>query len=490
MNQIKKLAGQTVVYGLSSIGGRFLNYLLVPILTRVFTQTEFGINVEFYAYISFFNIILTHGMETSFFRFAQKDNSMSVFANALISVVGATLGFLIIFLFAGNFISNAIGFGSHPEYLWYSVFILAFDALSAIPFALLRQQNKGLRFALIKNANILINVALTLYFLVLCPFWQRQYHTLLPFFYGHIEISYVFAANLFASIVTSCLLYKELLFIKLGFDKTLWRKMFAYALPMLFVGFAGMINETLDRVLLRYLWPDKAQAIAMNGIYGANYKLSILITLFIQAFKYAAEPFFFSHAKISDKREIYADVMNYFVLICLFIFLLVMLFINFFKDFIGPSFQEGLHVVPILLMANIFLGIYYNISIWYKLSDQTNKGAVISLIGAIITIVLNVILIPKMGYTGCAYATLICYFMMMIIGYMWGQKVYPIPYKTIKLALYGILAMFIFTLNILIKKYVEPNSVADILIHIVLLLIFAGVGIFAERKSIKLFIKQ
>lgn len=490
MSQIKKLASQTAVYGLSSIAGRFLNYLLVPILTRVFTQTEFGINVEFYAYISFFNIILTHGMETAFFRFAEKENNMQVFSNALISVLGATAGFMLVFLFAGNNISTAIGYGSHPEYLWYAVFILAFDAIAAIPFALLRQQNKGLKFALIKNTNIIINIALTLYFLLLCPYWQKQHQTLLPFYYGELSISYVFAVNLFASIITVFMLFNELLFIKAGFDKPLWRKMFAYALPMLFVGFAGMINETLDRVLLRYLWPDHNQAIAMNGIYGANYKLSIIITLFIQAFKYAAEPFFFAHAKTSDKREIYADVMNYFVLICLFIFLMVTLFINFFKGFIGPDFHEGLKVVPILLCANIFLGVYYNISIWYKLSDQTNKGAVISIAGAIITVVLNIILIPRFGYMGCAYATLVCYFSMMVIGYIWGQKVYPIPYQTLKLFGYGLFAMSLYALHIFIQSRVDPNSITDILINFILLIIFATVGIFAERKNITLFTKK
>lgn len=489
MSQLKKLAGETAVYGLSSIAGRFLNYLLVPIFTRVFTQTEYGINVEFYAYISFFNIILTHGMETAFFRFAQKENSMQVFANALISVIGASFLFLFIMFFAGNPISNAIGYGNHPEYLWYAVFILAFDAVSAIPFALLRQQNKALRFAVIKNLNILTNILLNLYFLVLCPYIKANNGLVLPFYNESIGISYVFIANLCASMLTTFMLSAELLKIKLGLDQALWKKMFLYALPMLFVGFAGMINETLDRALLRYIWPNAEEAKAMNGIYGANYKLSILITLFIQAFKYAAEPFFFAHAKTSDKREIYADVMNYFVLICLSMFLMVTLFLDFFKHFIGEDFYEGLVVVPILLWANIFLGVYYNISIWYKLSDQTNKGAVISVIGAAITIILNILLIPQMGYLGCAYATLICYFSMLVIGYIWGQKVYPIPYQTTKLIAYGLISIIIYALSLYLKKWVDPISITGILINLFLMIGFMVMGFLTERKSLRIFVK-
>ncbi len=490
MSQIKKLAGQTAIYGLSSIAGRFLNYLLVPLFTRVFTQMEYGVNVEFYAYISFFNIILTHGMETAFFRFAQKEDPQKVFANALISVIGASSIFLLVLFFAGNAISSAIGYGNHPEYLWYVVLILFFDALSAIPFALLRQQNKALRFAFIKNVNILVNIVLNLYFLVLCPYWFKSHGISLPFYHPQWGISVVFISNLAASFLTTLLLSQELKIIKTGFDKNLWRKMFIYALPMLFVGFAGMINETLDRALLRYLWPNTDEAIAMNGIYGANYKLSILITLFIQAFKYAAEPFFFSHAKTSDKREIYAEVMNYFVLVCLSIFLLVMLYIDFFKHFIGESFYEGLKVVPILLWANIFLGAYYNVSIWYKLSDQTNKGAIISIFGAIITIVLNLILIPKMGYMGCAYATLICYFSMFLIGFIWGQKVFPIPYHTLKLTGYAVFSLVIYFISILLKRTIEPLSLSGILINGLLLFGFMTVGFLIEKRNFKLFIKQ
>ncbi len=488
MNQIKKLAGQTAVYGLSSIAGRFLNYLLVPLLTRVFTQTEFGINVEFYSYISFFNIILTHGMETAFFRFAQTDNSPKVYANALISVLGVSMVFLFIMAVAGNPLSVEIGYGTHPEYLWYAVFILILDATASIPFALLRQQNKALRFAIIKNLNILVNIALTLYFLLLCPYLKLHQGITLPFYDKELGISYVFIANLCASALTVLLLSSELMLIRAGFDKVLWKKMLMYALPMLFIGFAGMINETLDRVLLRYLWPDPEEAKAMNGVYGANYKLSILITLFIQAFKYAAEPFFFSHAKTSDKREIYADVMNYFVLICLSIFLMVTLFLDFFKHFIGERFYEGLTVVPILLWANIFLGVYYNVSIWYKLSDQTNKGALISVIGAVITIILNIILIPHLGYMGCAYATLICYFSMLVIGYVWGQKVYPIPYETSKLVGYALFSLTIYGISIVVKNWIDPVSLPGVSINLTFLAGFVLTGYLLERKSLKTFV--
>jgi O-antigen/teichoic acid export membrane protein len=266
------------------------------------------------------------------------------------------------------------------------------------------------------------------------------------------------------------------------FDVLLWRQMLAYALPLMVVGFAGMINETLDRTIIAYFYATPEEGLAANGIYGANYKLSILMTLFIQAFRYAAEPFFFSHAKTDDKRTVYAQVMDYFVLVCLGLFLGVTLYIDVCKYFLDGNYWEGLHVVPVLLIANMFLGIYYNLSVWYKLSDQTNKGAMISLIGAGITIAANFILVPMMGYTGAAWATLICYVSMTLICYFMGLKYYPIPYHTIKLMGYIILALMIYAAAVLLKEN-TASLTTQFMLNGLLLFLFAGVVFMVERRN-------
>jgi O-antigen/teichoic acid export membrane protein len=254
---------------------------------------------------------------------------------------------------------------------------------------------------------------------------------------------------------------------------------------MMVVGFSGMINETLDRTLITWFYTDPEVGRSMNGIYGANYKLSILMSLFIQAFRYAAEPFFFSHAKTDDKRTIYATVMEYFVLVCLFLFLFVMLFIDYFQHFIGPAFREGLHVVPILLLANMFLGIYYNLSIWYKLSDQTGKGALISIVGAVVTILLNIWWIPIYGYTGSAWATFGCYLIMMIICYVMGMKYYPIPYRVLKILAYIVFALVIYFFSVYMKSIMSFGPA--MILNTVLLVLFCTTAWYFERGNNRLF---
>jgi O-antigen/teichoic acid export membrane protein len=490
LSTLKKLASQTAVYGLSQILGRFVNYLLVPLYTSIFTTGEYGVVTFVYAYVSFFSVLLTYGMETAFFRFSQKkDNPGEVYATALRSLIGSSAIFvLLMYVFSGN-LAGMIKLPEHPEYVVYFAFIIALDAVAALPFAYLRQQNKPLKFAIVKNINIFSNILLNLYFLMLCPYAEKNWGVHLPFYSAEIGIGYVFISNLFASAVTIPLLGKELLQMRVyGFNKALWREMLIYALPMMVVGFAGMINETLDRTIITEFYDDPEVGRSMNGIYGANYKLSILMSLFIQAFRYAAEPFFFSHAKTTDKRTIYAQVMDYFVLVCLFLFLLVMLFIDVFQHFIGKDFREGLHVVPILLIANMFLGIYYNLSIWYKLSDQTNKGALISMIGAGITIAANFALIPLYGYTGSAWATLICYVSMAVICYAMGAKFYPIPYHTGKVLLFIGVALGLYFVHGFAIQLIEPLSqFVAYAFHSLFLVAFIAFAWLFERNNKVLF---
>ena len=482
MNPLKKLASQTAVYGLSQIVGRFVNYLLVPLHTALFDTADFGINTLMYSYVTFFNVLLTYGMETAFFRFSQKqDNPAQVYSTALTSLISSSLFFGLLFGVFSPQIASVINVPEHPEYVIYFTAIIALDAISAVPFAYLRQQNKALKFAIVKNINIFTNILLNLYFLLLCPYFQNEHGMLLPLYNGTINIGYIFLANLIASIVTIPLLWKEIFAIRnASFNKTLWREMLVYGLPLMVVGFAGMINETLDRIIISYVYTDVQEGLRATGIYGANYKLSILMSLFIQAFRYAAEPFFFNHAKQNDKRHIYATVMNYFTLVCLALFLTVSLYIDVFKHFINNRYWEGLHVVPVLLIANMFLGMYYNFSIWYKLSDNTNKGAIISTIGAVITILANIILVPLLGYTGSAWATLICYTSMAIICYTVGVKHYPIPYQIGRLLAYIGLALALF----LISKYLPiPDGFIKYAVHAILLLSFVGLTVFSERKN-------
>ncbi|NTW32754.1 MAG: oligosaccharide flippase family protein, partial [Bacteroidetes bacterium] len=454
MNPIKQLAGQTAIYGISSIVGRVLTYLLVPIYTRVFIPEEYGIVNEMYAYVSLLIVILTYGFETGFFRFLQLEpDKKKVYSTALISLLSTSLIFVLFAIFFAQPIADTLRYPDNKEYVvWFSL-IIALDALASIPFALLRSQNKAKRFATIKIVGIIVNVLFNLFFILLCPYMKK--HGIMNDFVdlvykGKVGVGYVFISNLISSGVTLLFLLPEILRVKYRFDFKLWKSMMRYSLPLLIVGLAGIVNETMDRIFLKYLLP-KNIGLFQVGIYGACYKISIIMTLFVQAFRFAAEPFFFSHAKNENAKQIYADVMKYFVIICTFIFLLVMLYIDVFKNFVGVKYYEGLPVVPILLMANLCLGIYYNLSIWYKLTGQTKFGALISIFGALLTVVLNLWLIPIIGYMGSAWTTLICYATMMILSFIFGQKYYNVNYNMKKILGYIGLSLLLYVISIYIK---------------------------------------
>lgn len=441
MSIIRKLVSQTAVYGLSSIFGRFLNYLLVPLVTYHFSAAEYGVVSEFYAYAGFLSVFLLLGFETGYFRFRDKQNADkdSAYSTALIFVVLVNTGFFLLIVSINAHLSAALNYAQHPEYLLYFTVILALDAIAAIPFAKLRAENKALRFAGIKIFEILITVLLSLFFIIYWPKLAATYPQLWlsKLYHPEIGIGYVFLANLAASICKFALLSPQLLSIRWGFDSLLFAKMWRYSLPMVFIGFTGIINEMLDRVLLKHLLPYDTQTnLQLLGIYSACYKLSILMSLFIQAFRYAAEPFFFAYADKSDAKPVYAKVLKYFVIFCMFIFLLVTLYIDFFKYFLGADFRVGLNVVPILLLANLFLGIYVNLSIWYKLTDKTAIGAIVSVLGAILTVALNIYWIPRYGYVGSAWATLACYSGMAALSYLLGRRYYPVDYDVVRVLIY------------------------------------------------------
>lgn len=489
MNPFKKLAGQTAVYGLPTIIGRLLNYLLVPLYTRVFAPAEYGVVTEIYAYVAFLFVFMTYGMETAFFRFSTNhDQKERVFATSLFSLLITSLIVVVAaFAFSGS-LSNSIGYAENSEYIRWFTLILAADAISSIPYAYLRLKNKALRFSLIKVVNIATNIAFNLLFIVFLPWLLKTNPDLTgTWFFSilynpQIGVGYIFISNLIASLITLAMLLPTMFETDLKPDLKLLKEMLKYSWPLMVFGLAGIINETFDRVILKHLLPG-TDAMAQLGIYGACYKVSILMTLFIQTYRYAAEPFFFDHSRSQDAKKTYARLMHYFIIICLFIYLLIMLNIDIVILFIGPEFREGADVIPILLWANLFLGVFYNLSVWFKLTDKTLTGAMISVTGAVITLVLNFILIPYLGYMGAAWATFICYASMMLISWYLGKRYYPINYNLKSAGYYTLLTLVLYFIS-----FYTPELGKEIryTINILLLLCFITIVYIAERKQLRM----
>jgi O-antigen/teichoic acid export membrane protein len=489
LNPLKKLAGQTAVYGLPTIVGRLLNYFLVPLYTRVFSTGEYGVVTELYAYIAFLMVILTYGMETAFFRFSTKEKgNQDVYNTSVISLIFSSLLFIIITWIFSPSIANVLGYHGNSEYFVWFAWILGLDALSSVPFARLREQNKARRFAMLKSFNIGLQIGFNLFFIVICPWLEKitygtSMNSILHWVYSpEVGVGYIFISNLIASILTLVLLLPEILTIQFKFNKALWIKMIQYAFPIMIWGMAGIVNETFDRILLKHLIPESQHPMEQLGIYGACYKIAILMTLFIQTFKFAAEPFFFAQSEKGDAKKVYADVMKYFILVCAFIFLGVMMYIDIVMGFIGEEFRAGVAVVPILLLANLCLGVFYNLSIWYKITDQTKFGAYIALIGAAITLLLNFLLVPTMGYMGAAWATLICYFAIMFISYVLGQKYYRIDYNLKHIGFFMSLALLLYAISVWLNL---DAGFLKIGVHTLLLFIYIACVFFVEKDKIK-----
>lgn len=465
MKALQKLAGQTAIYGLPSIIGRLLNYLLVPLHTDTFAKSEFGVITEMYAYVAFLVVILTYGMETAYFRFQSKSGvkPQSVFNTVLISLFFSTSVFILLATTFSFDIANFLKYPDNSEYVVWFAFIVGLDAISSIPMARLRIENKALRFASINLISIAVNIGLNWFWIYYCfdlHFNGESNFLTDNFFSSEIGIGYVFIANLFASGIKFLLLTPIMAKVKLALNKSLLKEMLIYGAPLLISSIAIIINENADKILLKWMLVEDLgvkKATGVVGVYGACYKLSIIITLFIQAFRYAAEPFFFSQEKKKDAKETYAKIMKYFVIVCSIIFLGVMLYLDVLKYFLAKEeYWEGLHVVPILLFANIFLGLFYNLSVWYKLSGKTKYGAYIASFGALITLGLNLIFIPLYSYTGSAWATLICYGSMVVVSYLYGQRFYQINYPLRPIFSYLLAPLIIyFIVNQLTLSYSE-----------------------------------
>lgn len=491
MSSIKKLAGQTLWYGVPTIASRFLGYILNLFLFWLYEPSDTASITQVYAVIPFLNILFTYGLETSYFRFVQDHDKQQVYNTLFSSIIVTTFLFsLFIYLNAG-LLASAIDFADHPEYMRWVAWIMFFDTLSIIPFARLRQEGRPRRYAFIKVFSITINVLLVLFFIGLCPKWYKENpdNPWLFFYDPGIDIGYYIIANIIASMVTLLLLAKEIAQFRFTFNLQLWKQVMQYSYPLIIVGMGGMINEMLSRlVYTRVLDLPREEEIHQLGVFGANYKVAVLITIFIQVFKMGAEPFFFNQSKEPNAPRTYARVMKFFVIACCIIWLGIVVNLPLIKYvFYGKnaaSYGEGLGIIPILAMGSVFLGIYYNLSIWYKLTNRNLTGAWITLAGAAITIVLNIWWIPLFGYHGSAWATFICYAFMMVLSYKLGQRYYPIPYVTKKLIAYLVIVTLLYLIYFLFCYFVS-NLWIQTGFGMVLLLAFLWFLLQVERKEFK-----
>lgn len=437
---LKKLASETAVYGLSSIIGRAVNFLLVPFYTSIFTESEYGIVGELFVDVAFLNIVFVLGIETAYFRFANKENSEEpgIFNTAQTTIfINAILlsGLLILF---SQPIANTLKIPDRSIFIVWLAILMGIDAITAIPFAQLRLKNRPKKYASIKLINIFANISLNLFFFLVCK--KAPEGSFLGSLYNpEIGVGYVFLSYLIANALYIPMLLKSFLSWRIHFNWTEVKPMLKYSYPLMFAAMAGIVNEMMDRNFLKFFTPKDMYPgfdnQAVVGIYNACYKLSIFMSLGIQAFRYAAEPFFFSQAKDKQSPALFSKVMNWFVILGLFVFLFISLNLDWIAPIVirGSGFRSGLAIVPILLLANLFLGIYYNLSIWFKLTDKTHWGTILASTGALITIIGNITLIPYIGYMGSAYTTLACYFVMATVSYFAGQKYYPIGYDIFKI---------------------------------------------------------
>ena len=485
MSVFKKLFQQTFIYGLATVLPRALAIVLVPLYTQVLAPSEFGIYATLMSYLILGNVLLSYGMETTFFRFINKDISQRkiVQSTALTSLTLSTLIFLGVSIFVFDPLAQLLDFRS--EYVLYGLLILGLDALSVLPFVWFRANERPMKYAIVKIFNVCINLGLNLFFFLILPdlatenpssFWNEIYSE-------ENKVAYVFIANLLASGITLLVLLPIYLKIGFRFNRVIWKKMISYAFPVLIAGIAFSVNEAFDKILLKYLLPENI-AEAEVGVYAACYKLGVFMTLFATAFRLGIEPFFFKHSSQKNAKQTYATITKYFTIFGSFILLFVVVYLDFFKQLLitNSEYWVALSIVPIILLANLCLGIYHNLSVWYKVTDRTRFGAYISVVGAIITLGLNFALIPLISYKGSAIATLAAYGTMMFLSYFFGRKYYPIPYDLKKITAYltlaagfSVVSFYIFDSNLVI-------GTALLLVFLLLIYLF-------ERKEMQRIIK-
>lgn len=444
MAGLKSLAKETAIYGVSSIVGRFLNYLLVPVYTIALPASSggYGVVTNIYAWVALMLVLLTCGMETGFFRFANKgqDDPMRVYSTTLLSVSIGSMVFVILGLLFLEPIAGWLEYGEHPWYIGMMMIVVAMDAIQSIPFAYLRYKKRPIKFAALKLLFIFLNIALNLFYYVVLK--------------GN-DVGYAFLFNLICTSVVMLCMIPELRGFTYVLDRELLKRMLRYSLPLVVLGVAGILNQVADKIIFPFVYPDEAEATVQLGIYGAASKIAMIMAMFTQAFRFAYEPFVFGKSKEKDSREMYAQAMKFFIIFTLLAFLAVMFYLDILRHIIGRDYWDGLRVVPIVMAAEIFMGIYFNLSFWYKLIDETRWGAYFSLTGCTILILMNVFLIPKYGYIACAWAGFTGYGVAMLLSYFVGQKKYPIQYDLKAIGMYVLLAAVLY----LAAEYVPIDNI-------------------------------
>tara|TARA_R110001592_G_scaffold122559_1_gene329454 strand:- start:4047 stop:5471 length:1425 start_codon:yes stop_codon:yes gene_type:complete len=471
---LKKFFKDTVIYGLATVLPRLMNFILVPLHTSKLGTTSYSDNTSFYVYAAFFNVLLTYGMETAFFRFFNKSEEKNkVFSTTFISLSVTTILFLVIVLMYNQ--QLAIWLNISPKYFKILVGLLVLDTLVVAPFAYLRATGRPIKFAAIKIANILIYVLLNYFFLWAIPRFNIDF----PGYNKSDLVQYIFIANLVASIVTFLMLMPYFFKTKLEFSKSIFKQLLNYGWPIMVAGLAYVINENFDKWILPYLLGKD-----INGAYSGCYKIAMFMTIFIQAFRLGAEPFFFSHSKEIKAKETYALIMKYFVIVGSFMLVFIISYLDIFKIALvkDESYWKAISIVPIVLLANLCLGIYFNLAIWYKLTDKTIYGMYLSIVGAIITIVFNLVMIDKIGFIASAWATLAAYGIMMILSYLFGQRYYKVPYDTKRIVGYLMLAI--------ILSIISLNTNANYYINTFLVLLFLGSTVLFEKNELKQLLKR
>lgn len=484
MSEVKTLAKETAIYGLSSILGKFLNWCLVPLYTyKLATSADYGIVTNMYAWTAFCLVILTYGMETGLFRFVndERENPDNVYGTILTTVGFTSLLFAVGVSLGSDGIASWLGYGSHPEYITMMAVTVAIDAVAAIPFAHLRYRKKALAFAMLKFVFVLLNIAFNLFFLVLCPYLAKAHPAWVAWFFRpDYGVGYVFLANLLSTVLQTCCLLPLLGLRKFTYDKALLRRVLHYSLPLLLLGVVGIINQTVDKMLMPFLFESRAIGQAQLGVYGACFKVAMVMMMFTQAFRYAYEPYVFAKNKDADSRQAYADTMKFFIITSLLIFLGMMAYLDVLKYIIREDYWEGLVIVPVILVSYIFQGVYFNLSMWYKLIDRTYFGAIMSLVGCIIDVALLVLLVPRIGYMGAAVAALCAYSGIMLLSYFLGQKYMPVPYPIKDIVRYTVLAAAVYAVIAFART---PYTWANYLINTGAVLVYL---VYMIRKDLPL----
>lgn len=476
MAELKSLAKDTAIYGMSSIVGRFLNYLLVPLYTAVLPASSggYGVVSNVYAYTALILVLLTFGMETGFFRFANKsdENPEKVYTNTLLFVGGLSLLFVILGMTFLHPIASFLEYPDHADYVGMMILVVALDSFQCVPFSYLRYKKRPIKFAAIKMLNIVGNIGLNLFFLLLCPWlYVHAPETVSWFYHPDYQVGYIFVSNLIMSVIQLFFFIPELRGFSYRADWQLIKRMVAYSFPILIFGLVGILNQTVDKMIYPFLFDDRQEGLVQLGIYSATSKVALVMAMFTQAFRYAYEPFVFGKNKDADNRKVYAAAMKYFFIFSLLAFLTVMGYMDLLRFMVARDYWEGLSVVAIVMGAEIFKGIYFNLSFWYKLTDETHWGAYFSLIGCTVILALNVWLVPLYGYIASAWASVAGYGAITLLSYVIGQKKYPVIYPLKDMAVYLVLAAVLFVLSEIVSV---QHVILRLLYHTLLILIFVA----------------